>query len=285
MKTRKSINVFLALSMFFSALPLNCTAHAEKYESEFTAEEIDSSEIKPVLTVNSIALTEEEAMTEPLQTVTLSISGADMKYCSTGLHVYFDDRLELVPDDSNSPAVPEEAISELSSRISKANGNCIFLATSSVDDSGSDGVMWSFNFKLPEEVKDGDFFPIEVVYEKREITDDVFANKSNDLKGKLMEAWLFTHGLQNGGITISKDAPSHIPGDVNCDRQVDMSDVVLITQSLSNPDKYGLDGYDATHITYQGMINGDVCGNDGLNALDSLTICEYLLNIIAELPV
>ena len=64
-----------------------------------------------------------------------------------------------------------------------------------------------------------------------------------------------------------------------------MSDAVLIMQSLSNPDKYGVDGTDATHITKQGLKNGDVSGNgDGITNNDALAIQKYKLNLIDSLP-
>ena len=47
-------------------------------------------------------------------------------------------------------------------------------------------------------------------------------------------------------------------GDANCDGKVDVSDAVMILQSISNPDKYGVDGTSEDHITSQGVINGDV---------------------------
>ena len=74
-------------------------------------------------------------------------------------------------------------------------------------------------------------------------------------------------------------------GDANCDDKVDMSDVVLIMQSLANPNKYGLNGSEKTHITAQGLKNADVIGNDGMTTEDAGTIQRYLLHIITEIPV
>lgn len=73
-------------------------------------------------------------------------------------------------------------------------------------------------------------------------------------------------------------------GDANCDGNVDMSDVVLIMQSLSNPNRYGENGTDEHHITREGIDNGDVAGgNDGLTSGDALEIQLYLLGVIASL--
>ena len=83
--------------------------------------------------------------------------------------------------------------------------------------------------------------------------------------------------------TDKKDDVSY--GDSNCDGEIDMSDAVLIMQSLSNPDKYGLEGTDPTHITEEGMKNAD-CYNvgDGVTNQDALAVQKFKLNIIPSLP-
>ena len=66
-------------------------------------------------------------------------------------------------------------------------------------------------------------------------------------------------------------------GDANCDGTVDVSDAVIIMQSLSNPSKYSL--------TEQGKLNGDVNKNgDGITNADALSIQKYKLELIKELP-
>lgn len=65
-----------------------------------------------------------------------------------------------------------------------------------------------------------------------------------------------------------------------------MSDAVLIMQSLSNPDKYGIDGSDASHITEQGILNADCCNKgDGITNEDALAIQKYKLEIVDSLPI
>lgn len=66
-------------------------------------------------------------------------------------------------------------------------------------------------------------------------------------------------------------------GDSNCDGNIDLSDAVLIMQTLSNPSKFKL--------TDQGRINAD-CYNvgDGVTNADALAIQKYKLSLITELP-
>ncbi len=67
-------------------------------------------------------------------------------------------------------------------------------------------------------------------------------------------------------------------GDANNDGSVDMSDVVLIMQSLANPNKYGLNGTDKNHITEKGLEKGAVTtGNKSVTTDDALQIQLFLL--------
>ena len=84
---------------------------------------------------------------------------------------------------------------------------------------------------------------------------------------------------------IALDDSNLTYGDANVDGIVDLSDAVLIMQSLANPNKYGLSGSDKSHITAQGATNADVEGNNGITANDALTIQKYLLKLISSLPV
>ena len=68
-----------------------------------------------------------------------------------------------------------------------------------------------------------------------------------------------------------------VKGDANCDGQTDMSDVVLIMQALSNPNKYGENGTASIHLTAQGKANADVNGG-GLTVGDAQAIQKALLN-------
>ena len=76
--------------------------------------------------------------------------------------------------------------------------------------------------------------------------------------------------------TLSKYEKNTIKGDTNCDGSVDMADVVLIMQTLANPNKYGIGGTAEHHLTEQGRLNADVDG-DGLTLGDAQAIQLMLL--------
>jgi len=67
-----------------------------------------------------------------------------------------------------------------------------------------------------------------------------------------------------------------LSGDANADGELDMSDAVMIMQSLANPNKYGIKA--AKGITAQGLKNADANG-DGLTTNDALAIQEQLLGL------
>ncbi|MBO5571607.1 MAG: glycoside hydrolase [Ruminococcus sp.] len=78
--------------------------------------------------------------------------------------------------------------------------------------------------------------------------------------------------------TVSSETPANVTyGDANCDGTVDVSDAVLIMQTLSNPSKYKL--------TEQGKANADCAGNgDGVTNADALAIQKFKLKLIDKLP-
>lgn len=84
-------------------------------------------------------------------------------------------------------------------------------------------------------------------------------------------------------VTIVVEA-SNIPGDANCDYEVNMADAVLVMQAQANPDIYGVGKPDG--ITEQGVKNADVSGSgDGMTILDAQTIQAYKLGKVDKLPV
>ncbi len=92
--------------------------------------------------------------------------------------------------------------------------------------------------------------------------------------------------LHMGGTSSDPISPSvTMYGDADCDGKVYLNDAVLIMQAIGNPDAYGVNGSERTHITEQGKANGDVANTgDDLTNADALAIQKYLLKIISKLP-
>ncbi|OPZ19888.1 MAG: hypothetical protein BWZ04_02200 [Firmicutes bacterium ADurb.BinA205] len=101
----------------------------------------------------------------------------------------------------------------------------------------------------------------------------------------LSAACVIASALPVAGTAISAAAADIVYGDANCDGTVDISDAVIIMQSLSNPSKYGSEGSDSKRITAAGKENGDVFNRgDGITNKDALSIQKKLLNLIDKLP-
>lgn len=97
-------------------------------------------------------------------------------------------------------------------------------------------------------------------------------------------------GTKNDPFTIAPimdepfDPGEGVWGDASGDGEVKMNDVVLIMQSLSNADKYGLNGSDDTHITRKGQYWADVESNgNGVTPKDALQIQKYLVQLVDSL--
>ncbi len=69
--------------------------------------------------------------------------------------------------------------------------------------------------------------------------------------------------------TTSTSSGDVLLGDANCDKKVDISDVVAVRRFLVNSAKFSL--------TEQGNKNSDVSGNDGVNAQDAVKILQTVL--------
>ena len=86
-------------------------------------------------------------------------------------------------------------------------------------------------------------------------------------------------------IPLTGSAADKLYGDANLDGKVDMSDGVLIMQSMANPSKFGTTGSDEHHLTLEGADLADVSDRgNGVTVADALSIQRYLLGFITELP-
>ena len=98
----------------------------------------------------------------------------------------------------------------------------------------------------------------------------------------------FAVSTSDGFVKVASGDSNILRGDANCDGKVDVSDAVLVLQSLASPDKFGENGSDKDHITAQGKLNADVAGNDddmggdGITSMDALKIQKYMLKLISE---
>ena len=184
-------------------------AFADEYNG-FTMDQINGSETKPVVSISvdgtdkGIVLSADEAAGKTV-TVSVKVDGAQLKYASTGLHIYYSDKLELTkdPDFGTINVNAGKAISKLSAGNPKEDPTAgtgfkgVFVATAGDSNLGINGEMWTLEFKVPSDAKAGDVYPIDIIYKSNENAEDLFVNTEVNQAGQLMQAYTFTKGIYN----------------------------------------------------------------------------------------
>ena len=208
---KKITTAFIIITIAFSGSFIKAAA-----DGGYTDEEIENSEVKPRIVVSKEVLSLDYAKAHPKRTITISIYGAENKYCCTGLRVNFDQRLTMDLDKSGNPDVklgeacegfmhavrrdklcPSEGThsSNIDPTKSKQVGmDGFFLTSASAGDNGGDGVLYTLDVTLPKDIQPGDVFPIDVLYKFSEI----FQAVRN--KYPTMGPYLFTRGIYNKDI-------------------------------------------------------------------------------------
>ena len=256
----------------------------------------NNAETKPTLAVSRIELPINEAMENPVQHIEITVTGAELKYAATGLHIGYDERLTLQLNRFGKPAKTGDASELLAKDQSVGLENDFFLTTCCSEDLGLDGVLWSFDFTLPVDLNVGDEFPIEILYRLAGDTGDLFASVLDDKASKLMEAWVFTKGIEQGYIKITEaveepeiiEEPEAIEepktveepeeeiliGDINGDTVINANDASLILSSYSK-----LQVGAELDLTPEQMKAADINGDgkiDAKDASDALAYYSYL---------
>jgi len=196
MKKIKKLVAAMAAATTFASVSMN--VFATQYVGGGDA---NAAINKPNLTMDKIVLSQSEAAGKTI-TVNLSVSGADLAYAPTGLHIYWDSRLTLANDSHGRPMVKRGDALEYLSGISKEDTTAsqygmdgYFVCTAGSGNYGMDGVMWSFTFILPDNAKAGDVYPFDIMYKSTQYAHDLFTNATDNANGKNMQAYVFTKGI------------------------------------------------------------------------------------------
>lgn len=238
--------------------------------SYFSNIDADSSYVKPILSLSRIELSQEEAKAAPVRTIELSVSGADLKYSLTGIHITWDSRLTL--EGSEDDITRGDALKRVSIYDAVKDGSDgVFVTSGSIKNDGKDGVMFSFPLRIPSDCKPGDIYPIQIKYRNTSFSSDMFTTYDKDKQGQLMEAWVFTKGIIQGYIKIKEEpAPEYTLGDVTRDGSINAVDAssVLAYYAMVSTNKDG--GYDDAQ-----KLAADVTSDGTINAVDASNILSY----------
>lgn len=180
----------------------------------YSAGEIEASPVKPKLNVSAVTVNPETEGNTVY--VDISVSGANEKYCATGISFFYDSRLEISRKDSGGPDIERgEATKGLQSYLFSEertlfpdynrwdrDWGSVFLCTSSAYSSdGKDGLMYRIKFILPSDAQPGDVYPLDICYIATDYTADIFKGVGSGVNpddySELMEAYLFTRGIYN----------------------------------------------------------------------------------------
>ncbi|WP_455529034.1 dockerin type I domain-containing protein [Ruminococcus sp.] len=235
----------------------------------------DKATVKPTLSLTKLQVPVNQA--KWTYTIELTVSGAEKKYAPTGIHVRFDDRLQLQLAEEEDYAEPGPAASKLGHKqcpdYIDENGtpHGLFLSTSCGNgNNGKDGVFWEFTIKLPSDAKVGDKYPVEIVYQvnkENAMLHDIFTNLADDKDGKNMEAWVFTKGIEQGYIEITEAKP--ITGDLNGDGILDASDASILLM------RYAQYSIGAATPTEEDLALSDVNKDGMIDAIDASWLLAY----------
>lgn len=276
---KRSLSALTGVAMIFCLSALQVSADSAKgdpYPLDGLVPE--ESSIKPTISLSQIELTLDEAKDNPIQTITLTVDGANWKYAPTGFHIQYDKRLaiQMKSDEENPKEIWFADLGPAGERLSSeqgfASGNCFRIATAAAENMGRDGVLWSFDLKIPDDAKVGDIYPIEIVYKD----DDHFTNRQQNTEGLLMQAWVFTNGIEHGYIKITDGAsapPTDVPaaktGDPTGDGiidAVDASNILALYANISTSDK--------TPTEFE-WSTCDVNGDGLIDAVDASLVLAY----------
>lgn len=213
---KKISALLMALTVLVLSVSCSSSKNSESViipEESQTTTEIPESIEKPVLKISETEISYSELDHEngTVVPVEYSVSGIVNGWSSSGIHIAFDDRLDLKTDDlDGSPNFERgEASQYISSVISirwqgenppdeldGKNMDNLTMITADSSNSGYNGVIASIDFIVPPDAKAGDVYNIEFFrYET-----DCFRNIEFD---SAMEEYAFAN-WQNGYIKITE---------------------------------------------------------------------------------
>jgi hypothetical protein len=275
-------------SDYADMIKYGCDNNEVSYNGQAYVTELSASEssVKPVITIEkkTVYMCDINAP----QTVNVAISGSNRKYDSVGLHFLYDTRLEVVYNEFGECVTYN---GNLSYECTDLGDGELFVANMGVK--GKDGdAVWQIDFRLPENAKPGDLFPIGIEYRTSSITEDCFTNLYGNEEGKLMQAWLFTQGINNGYIKVIENdittttvatvpEPEEITaaakaGDINGDGRinpVDASKVLMMFAELASGE---------TEITADILEMYDIDGDGKITSVDASLVLAYCANLAED---
>ena len=196
-------------------------------------QDTENAATKPQITVDKLGF--DDVPTGEIA-VNISIYDAAGNWSASGLHIGYDTRLTLVPRSDGKPFEVGDACTPLMNSIRKIRDGRLYTSTSGSSDKGRNGVMYTLYFRLPDNAKAGDIFPVGIFYNPDKTYPSLFSNTNQDEEGLEMQSWVFYKGITNGFIRINGgDTPPEITQQPES-QKVNEGKSVLISVAASGED-------------------------------------------------
>lgn len=136
-----------------------------------------------------------------VQRIQCYVSGAERKVNTVSLHILYDTRLTPIMKIDRYVNLGDALCAFASVDGNFEPGVLELVATNNINYL-FDGTMFYVDFKLPDDARPGDVYPIGIRYENHDVTYDLFYNSEQDYEGRLTMAHIFTNGIENGYISV-----------------------------------------------------------------------------------
>ena len=261
---------------------------------------------KNTIAVETITLTESEAKNYIAGNadnnyvrvnIDLDSQNNDVLINATGLSFYYDNELTIVKTKRKTTVWADKGTIAgdygfmlVETALDPTNNQNGLFVTGCIGNSGiSDtGTLYSLCFQLPEDVKAGYFYPVDIRYN----SGDKFIYGKGAYDNELADqAWTFTRGITNGGIRIVADpaipenaevrgdyvfvkpevnnvVPETI-GNVNGDGNLDSSDASIVLSS------YAAYQNGSVKFTEEQMKQADFNGDNAFDSSDAAMILAW----------
>lgn len=228
------------------------------------------------------------------QRVYCSVRGAAEPVSQMKFHVYYDTRLTVKENAEGEVMNKGKAVTDFTTGSAMVEeGQLSFYAYSDHDIALNNGSLFTIDFIIPEDAEPGDVYPIGIAYTDDGIVYDTFINSAKDEAGKLQMTYLFTKGIYNGYIkmmgekkttaattttTETTTAAGNEPhaGDVNCDKEITVADVILLCRILAE------DSCEEIQLTEQNFTAADFDRDNLLTMLDAAKLLAFLQTCPAD---
>ena len=137
-------------------------------------------------------------------------SGGDAAHI--GFHIYYDTRLTLLESDSQY-VTKGSAMSDFEVSSTLIENGQLYVNAKAKNDNPMRGPMMYLWFRIPEDARPGEIYPIGFQYTEDSVHKDYYTNLKMDAAGGAMEAHVFTRGISNGFILLSGRLTSGKTGD------------------------------------------------------------------------